>query len=137
MSLVNDVKSDIKAAKKFRLSWRAKVGGLLSLRSARGCFTISEDSILICRHELRCGTWFHAYLEAKAVAALVVLGDYGSHCGASCSADSVCPMGHQLGSRPGDCRRRFGGSCLILGILFVVGKFMEGPNAPEGSSIGQ
>lgn len=30
MSLVNDVKSDIKAAKKFRLSWRDKVGGIIA-----------------------------------------------------------------------------------------------------------
>src|SRR5579872_883692 len=30
MSVVRDVKSDIKAAKKLRLSWRGKVGGIIA-----------------------------------------------------------------------------------------------------------
>ncbi len=46
-------------------------------------------------------------------------GHHGNHRGSSCTVDSVCPLGHQVGSRAGDsCRRLTGflphplGSCL-------------------------
>lgn len=113
MSLVDDVRGEIKTAKKLRLpGWGVLCVIIGSFLCAELFDIVWETRSSRADPEHYCGTWFYASLEAKAVAAGVVLGHHVADRVASCPFDSVCSLGYQMGSGVSDSRHRFGGLLL-------------------------
>jgi len=138
MSLTNEVKSDIKAAKKMRLPWWAVLCllvfgmplpwlfdhfGRLNLMLPIWNSVAVLGFMLALKWKLRRHAWFWGTMAILAAlhVPLILFVPWGTRwvpalaIAAIDSADLI----------------------VMLAILSVVGKFMEGPNAPEGSSIGQ
>lgn len=132
MSLVDDVKSDIKAAKKFRLSWRGKVGGIIASTLCAWLFyrfgkfdlalpAMNCVAVLAFMLILKRWLWRHSWFwgTTAVIAALhvplilfVPWGDKWVPALAIAAIDSV-------------------DFCLILWLLAFVGKLMEGPKTAE------
>jgi hypothetical protein len=138
MSLTNEVKSDIKAAKKMRLPWWAVLCllvfgmplpwlfdhfGRLNLMLPIWNSIAVLGFMLAVKRNLRRHAWFWGTMTILAAlhVPLILFVPWGTRwvpalaIAAIDSADLI----------------------LMLAILSVVGKFMEGSNAPEGPSIGQ
>ena len=112
MSQINELKREIQELKNRRLSWRAKL--FIVLIGAPMVFLFALYGGLELAMPLTItisALGFVVLPQMEAEAARVVLDYYDGHRGASCSADSVCSLDYEVGSRLGSCCIRHGGFC--------------------------